>query len=120
MNPGTFNLSMYRGDSYAWRFILWEDGAKTIPVDLTNVDVKVEVRDKPGGTVILPMPCVVTPPNIIDMSMTPEMYATCPTRGVWDMQLTFDDGRVSTIIGGSTSITPDVTDSVILASTRRV
>lgn len=105
---------MYRGDSYSWRFILWEDDAKTTPVNLTGAEVSLEIRDKPAGTTILPMPCVVTIPNIVDISMTPAMYATCPTKGVWDLQITFQDGRVQTPIGGSVSVTADVTDSAPL------
>jgi len=112
MNPGKFDFNMYRGDSYTWRFILWSDEARLIPVDLTGATVAAEIREKDSGTIILPLPCVVELPNKIDISMTPDMYDQCPLKGVWDLQITFSDGEVQTPIGGTVTVTPDVTGSV--------
>jgi hypothetical protein len=112
MNPGKFDFSMYRGDSYAWRFVLWTDDAKTVPLNLTGAAVDLEVRDKPAGSIVFPIPCVIVPPNNVDVIFTPEMYDGCPAKGVWDMQITFSDGEVQTPIGGSVSITQDITKSV--------
>jgi hypothetical protein len=112
MTPGNFNLNMYRGDSYAWRFILWNDAVKVDPVDLADATVAAEIREKPGGLTILVMPCVVTLPNIIDITKEPDMYADCPVKGVWDLQVTFTtSGEVHTPIAGSVSVSPDVTGS---------
>jgi hypothetical protein len=58
----------------------------------------------------------ITQPNIINMAMTPAMYADCPSTGVWDVQLTFSDGRVTTPLAGKVTITPDVTDSLPLGT----
>lgn len=111
MTPGRFDFNMYRGDSYSWRFILWNDVGKFDPIDLTNAVAEAEIREKPGGTVILNLPCVVTLPNIVDITMDPDMYVLCPVKGVWDLQLTFNDGQVHTPIGGNVSVSPDVTGS---------
>jgi hypothetical protein len=109
--PGTFNLEMYRGDTYAWRFTLYPSGLTT-PVDLTGVTVKAEIRSAPGGTVYATMPCTVTLPNIIDMRFDVEMWEAWTARNaVWDMQLTYAGGEVATIIAGTVTVTPDVTDS---------
>ena len=45
MRPGTYDLDLYRGDSYAWEFHLWDDEAKTAATDLTVVTVR---RATPG------------------------------------------------------------------------
>ena len=114
MTPGKFDFNMYRGDSYAWKFVLWEDSEKTIPVDLTGATIKLEVRDKSGGIVLLTMPCTVTLPNSIDVAMTPAMYTGVPAKGVWDLQITLANTQVHTPIGGSMNITPDITDSEVV------
>lgn len=114
MQPGTFNFNLYRGDSYAWRFLLWEDDEKTLPVNLTGATLKLEVRTGPGGAILLTMPCVVTLPNIVDLAMTPAMYDGLLAKGVWDMEITFADGQVKTPIAGSMSINPDITNSEVV------
>jgi hypothetical protein len=112
MTPGKYNLDLYRGDSYAARFVLWQDDASTIPVDLTGATVAAEIRDKSAGLKIVELDVTVTVPNIVDVYMTPDMYTDCPAKGVWDLQVTFADGQVHTPIAGAVTITPDVTDSL--------
>ena len=112
MTPGKYNLELYRGDSYAWRFILWADDAQTVPVDLAGATIKAEIRDKSAGAKIVELTTTATMPNIVDVAMTPTMYETCPAKGVWDLQVTFPDGQVHTPVGGSVTVTTDVTDSV--------
>jgi hypothetical protein len=111
MAPGKFDLAMYRGDSHSWRFVLWKDDAKTQPLDLTDAKVESEIKDKIDGTAILPLPCVVTLPNTVDISMNPSMYQHCPMDGVWDLQVTFPDAQVHTPIAGEVKVTADVTGS---------
>lgn len=119
MTPGKFDLDLYRGDSYAWRFILWQDAAQTIPTDLAGATVAAEIRDKSAGNKIVELTVVATMPNIVDVSMTPTMYADCPAKGVWDLQVTFPDGQVHTPIAGQVTVTADVTDSVPMARATR-
>ena len=110
--PGKYDLSLYRGDSFEWRFQLWEDEARTDPVDLTGATVAAEFRDKSGGLTIVAFRCVVTLPNIIDVFMDAAMWAGAPATGVWDLQITFLDGEVRTVVAGKVAVTADVTDSV--------
>jgi hypothetical protein len=114
MNPGHFNLELYRGDSYAWRFILWQDDARTDPLDLTGATVAAEIREKSAGTHIVDLDVTVTLPNVVDVAMTPTMYATCPSKGVWDLQISFADGTVHTPVAGTVTVVGDVTDSVAM------
>jgi hypothetical protein len=113
MIPGKLDLKLYRGDSYAWQFKLWQDSARTTPVVISAAGtvVAAEVRDKPGGVKIVPLSCVVTAPNIVNVTMTSAMSISCPPKGVWDLQVTYPDGQVQTPIGGAVLIIPDVTDS---------
>ena len=119
MTPGKYSLLIYRGDSYKWQFKLWSDTAKTVPVDLTGVTVKSEIRDKPGGNLLGALTCVVTMPNIIDASMTATDTAALATSGVWDLQLTYTDGDVSTVLSGTATVTMDVTDSAAMRAANK-
>jgi hypothetical protein len=111
MIPGKYDLKLYRGDSYTWRLILWNDDAKTVPFDLTGAIVESEIRDKPSGAKIIPLTCVITLPNTIDITAYPANSVAAPPKGVWDCQITLPDGTVKTPIGGQVIVVPDVTDS---------
>ena len=113
MMPGTYALTVYRGDDYAWRFMLWVDAAKTQPVDLTGMAVKAEVRDKPSGANIVPLAITVTLPNIIDMVLAHAASQQLPLSGRWDLQLTDAAGLVATVLAGAVRVTADITDSTI-------
>lgn len=113
MTPGNYPLVIYRGDSYKWQFKLWSDTAKTQPVDLTGVTVKAEIRDRPGGNLLGTLACAITMPNIINASLTSTDTALL-TSGAWDMQLTYSDGEVSTVLSGLVTVTMDVTDSAAM------
>jgi hypothetical protein len=114
MKPGVYDLSLYRGDTYRWTFKLWADPGKTQPLDLTGVTVKSEIRDKPGGPPTL-LTCTITAPptsGVIDMVLATAQWVTIPAGGVWDMQLTYADGTVRTVVAGKVTVTADVTDSI--------
>jgi hypothetical protein len=117
--PGQFPLVIYHGDSYNWEFRLWSDAAKTIPIDLTGVTAKSEIRDQSGGSVIVPLTCTITVPNIINAALIAvNSQSLTISSGVWDLQLTYPDGSVTTILAGPVSVTADVTDSVSSTLTR--
>jgi len=117
MTPGTLPLKLYRGDTYRWRFQFWSDTAKTQPIDMSRViEVRAEIRDQPSGTTIVPMTGSVTLPNIIDMTLAHSDSRRLPDAGVWDLQLTYNDGSVATPVAGPVAVTADVTDSGVSAS----
>lgn len=111
MTPGKYDLSLYRGDSYTWQFVLWQDEDKTIPTDLTDVVAAAQIRAKPGATPIIVLECEVTAPNIVTVQLTPEAWedSSCIVVGMWDLELTYLDGTVQTVIAGKVRITADVT-----------
>jgi len=109
--PAKYPLAIYRGDTFRIAFRLWKDRDKTEPVDLTDIDVKAEVRDKPSGLNITLMSTTVELPNLIEMEMSAVTTGTLPAIGAWDLQLTYASGDVTTILAGGVTVTPDVTDS---------
>ena len=112
MTPGKYDLALYRGDSYSWRFQLWRDPGRTQPLDLTGALVAAEIRDKPGGLTIVVLTCVVTLPNIVDVDLDAEAWVAAPMAGVWDLEVTMPDGTVQTPVAGKVSVTADVTGSL--------
>lgn len=112
--PGTYNMKLYRGDSAEWTFTLWEDEAQTVASDLTGAEVAAEIRNKSAGDKIVALECEFTG-NVVTVRMTPDLYTDCPARGVWDLQITFPDGTVRTVLAGKVNCTGDVTDSEAMA-----
>jgi hypothetical protein len=114
MMPGDYPLAIYKGDSYRFQFLIWLDAAKSQPVDLTDVMVKAEIRDKPAGQQIYALDCSIVLPNTIEAILTPLVSASLPVGSlVWDIQLTYPDGMVNTVLAGKVTVTQDVTDSFI-------
>jgi hypothetical protein len=112
MIPGKLNLAIYRGDTYRWRFTLWEDPERTRPVFLTDATVKSEIRDKPAGNVLAVIACTIQQPNFIDAVLDADASSGLPPKGVWDLELTFAAvGDVRTVLAGAVAVTPDVTNS---------
>jgi hypothetical protein len=106
--PLNYPLSVYRGDTGGWRFILWSDTARTQPVDLTGATVAAQMRDKPDGLKVIALTCTVTLPNIIDVALDPASSAQA-VGGAWDLQVTFPDGTVTTVAAGRVYVTADIT-----------
>ena len=108
--PGSFDLNLYRGDTGRWRFTLWADEAKTQPAALTGATAAAQIRNAPGGNVVVSLACSVVLPNQIDMVLAAVDSAGLPlSRGVWDLQVTYASGDVSTVVAGRTCVTADVT-----------
>lgn len=120
MRPGTYDLNLYRGDSYHWQFVCF---TSTGNADLTGVTAKAEIRSAPGGAVLATPTCTVTQPNKIDMVLNTPMWTNLKGNGVWDLQLTYSTttpASVVTIIRGAVVVTPDVTDSAAAVFARGV
>lgn len=111
MQPANLSLDIYRGDTMRLRIKLLDQAQK--PIDLTGVVAKSEIRDRPAGTQITPLSCTITLPNVIDLVLAAAASHKLPSKGVWDLQLTYASGDVVTPLAGPVSITPDVTDSTL-------
>lgn len=120
MQPGTYNLTLYRGDSYEWDFVCWADAFKTTPADLTGAIAKAEIRNAPGGATVMELLCVITD-STVNVQLPVILWEGWALRtAVWDLQLTYLDGTVATIVAGSVTVTPDVTDSETIAARTEV
>ncbi len=108
MQPAEFDLSLYRGDTSRLQLKLWSDQAASQPIDLTGATAASQIRNKPGGDIIVDMACTVTTPNIIDAVLLAADSDTLPKRrGAWDLEVTAAD--VFTPIAGKVTITEDIT-----------
>jgi hypothetical protein len=112
MKPGNYPLDIYRGDTYRWQFTLWADADKTQPVDLTGVTARSQIRDKPAGKLLSTIDCTITQPNIILGTLTADECAKITgTTCAWDLQLTWPNEDITTLLAGAVALTIDVTDS---------
>jgi len=125
MIPGNYNLEIYRGDTYRWTLLLWQDDERLTPYDLTNLsEAKAEVRDGPCGNLIITLDLTVEQPQTIKIELPANLSRQLPCarsrvpgqivtwRGAWDLELTFESGDVNTILTGQVIVTPDITRSV--------
>ena len=110
MIPGALPLPLYRGDTQSWTCTLWADDEESVPADLTGVVAKAEIRDRPGGSKITPLSCSIDG-NVITVSLGAAESKTLPSKGAWDLQLTYDSGAVATVVAGPVTVTADITDS---------
>jgi hypothetical protein len=111
---------LYRGDTYRWQFRLWLDTASTQPADLTGATAVSQIRDKPGGTLIAALTCVITLPNLIDATLSAADSAKLPSSGAWDLQVTYASGDVATVLAGPVNTTSDVTTVATVAAVAAV
>lgn len=109
MIPGTYDLCLYRGDTSRWQFRLWQDEARTMPVDLTGAAVLAQIRAGPTGNVQATPTTSIIPPNLIDMVLTAAQSASLAAGGVWDLEITYASGDVATPLRGRVQVQQDVT-----------
>lgn len=106
-------LRLYRGDSYAFQVRTWHDDAHTDPLPLTGATAAGRIDHCDGSA--MDLECAVTLPNLIDVVLPATLWngthCTCggSRKGRWDLQLTWSDGRVYTLVSGPVSVSEDVT-----------
>lgn len=115
MVPGKLDLTIYRGDTYKLPLRLRErntNGTAGAPLDLTGCTIKAQARtDEDGSTPLASF--TVTPDadpttGLFTLSLT--VVQTKALRGgVWDVEVTWPDGTVSTYLKGKVTVLKDVT-----------
>jgi len=122
MIPGVFDLKLYRGDTHSWTFNLWEDEAKTIPIDISAPEftVNCQIRDKPKplGITLVTLDAYIVMTNIINVVLHSEAWddesnSWPEKKGFWDLEVVQDvttELLVTTYVAGKVLITPDITD----------
>jgi hypothetical protein len=113
--PASKPLDLYRGDTFPFAARLWADAAMTVPVDLSSVVPRAQLRTLYAlpelvDSLILEIACVVELPNIVHMVINAADWpATVCDDARWDLQLTDAGGTVRTVLAGPVRITGDVT-----------
>lgn len=105
-HPGTLPLRLYRGDSYAWQVRVWVDEAHTSPMDLAGAVAAAQIGGT-GGVIVID--CTITLPNIVDLELAATSWNGTLALDRWDLQLTWDDGRVYTLLAGPVTVSDDIT-----------
>lgn len=115
MLPASRNLTIYAGDTFEMSVRLREktvDGLPGNPVNLAGCTPKSQIRaTEDSSTVIAEFSCALdTDPTtgIINVSLAASTTATL-VGGVWDLQLTFPDGKIRTYVKGNVSVQKEVT-----------
>lgn len=87
-----------------------------LPIDLTGYTVRMQVRNKPGGTVILDSDdaggstVIDGPMGQIDVAFSlPTMLAVTADQGVYDVAMTAADGRVDVLVEGTVKFVEGIT-----------
>lgn len=101
-------LRLYRGNSYSWQVRTWADEAHTQVIDLTGATAAAQLE---GPGAILELVVAVELPNLINVELPASSWLAVEAFGLnrWDLQLSWDDGRVFTLLAGTVSVTDDVT-----------
>lgn len=107
--PGVYDLHLYRGDTKGWQFRLWADEGRSVPIDLTGVTPTAQMRDRPGGTILVSMVAAVVGPNVVQVNLYTAQSMRAPHKGVWDLQLVYPAGEVQTVVSGTVVVDTDVT-----------
>lgn len=115
--PGTYDLEIYRGDDFERPIFLRE---KEVPgpgpyIDLTGWSGRAMYKAKVGDTT----PVISFTVTILNqgsflggltISLTKAQTAALTTfKGVWDLELTDDDGNTTTYLKGDVEVNKDVT-----------
>lgn len=93
--------------------ILWTD-SEGAPVDMTGCSARMQLRVTPTSAVVLDLStengriALAAGAITLDVDAATMQGLTCEA-GSFDLQVTYADGRVATILGGKFRVIPDVT-----------
>lgn len=109
--PARRDITQYRGDTLAMVVRLWQDGAHTVPVDLTGATVQAQVRTSAVDEMIAATFGISIADNAVTLTLTPSQTRDLPANGVWDCEVDWqsDGQNLQTVLAGSVVVTQDVT-----------
>lgn len=115
MVPAVYNFpKLYEGDTHDGLSITVETttGGVSSPVDLTNVDIAMQVRSNSAGALALDLSVGsgITKTDATNGVFRVDAF-TVPAAGLYDydIEFTYADGTVKTYMGGAMSVKADVT-----------
>jgi hypothetical protein len=111
---GKYNLRIKRGDTLSVVMVL-RDAVTKDPVNLTGCSYLAQVRQTKDSTTVIAELVInaLTPAEgEIEVFMAPEDSAEIPSaslpRAVWDLEVTYADGFVQTMVEGDVELSGDV------------
>ena len=107
--PASQELAAYQGDSYVLK-CQYQDAEGT-PLDLTGAAVRLAAKaaiNDPDPVMILAGQLYNPPKGKFAFAITPTASKRLPLSMVYDVQITFRDGFVRTIMRGNFTLIPEV------------
>jgi hypothetical protein len=117
--PATHNITVYRGDTYT-ETITYKEGAEGVEVGrtLAGATILAQIRTETGAAsatasfTCTPDADQVTNPGKFVMTLPPAQSTLLTgTSYVYDVQVTWSDGKVQTLKAGTITVTQDVSRS---------
>lgn len=110
--PTSYALELYRGDTARRTFVLWADDEKTQPFDLAGATARAQIRrSQLAPELLVELACTITLPQTVDVVLEASSWPAdeCFETGAWDLELSYDEGTVQTIVAGPVRVVGDVT-----------
>ena len=113
--PATYNFAAYQGDTLTFN-VTYKEGAvdAEVGVSLTGATLLCQIKATKGGSVVTTMTCTadadqVTNPGKMAVLLSDTNAALLTASSyVYDIEVTWADTTVQTILEGSISVTADV------------
>jgi len=104
------DLAIYQGDDYSAVVTVTSNGTPPATV-LAGYTAQAQIRTAVADVspaVVVQITTTVASPNIT-LSIPHTITKTLVAQYVWDLQLTYQDGTITTILNGNVNITQEVT-----------
>ncbi len=112
MPPIRIALNIYQRRHAAWSFVIWQDDAMSLPVDLTGATVAAEIRMKPGlDPAILPACCGHAAEYDRRRARARPIARCYRSSAGGTRKSPIASGNVATFVAGAVLVTPDVPGS---------
>lgn len=122
VGPAEFNIEAYQGDTIVFTVTLrqetdsatWADPntPEYEPVDLTGATFEAQVRPRPGASSLwatFTIEAVDLPQGQVRLVLPADESANIRRNAQWDLEVTFPDGTVRTLLYGAVMLTKQVT-----------
>lgn len=107
--PSNYDIEIYEGDTFKFRLTLTD--ANGAALNLGGYTAKAQLKTNYADTSPIEFVCVITLPNIVDISLAASTTATLDVNEsyIYDVQLTSAGGEVRTYLTGDVTVRPEVT-----------
>lgn len=103
----TLNFTTKRGDTF--RRVTFQININELPFDLTDGDVKMQLRKEAGGVIALEPALTIFDAENGQFAIDEQIINIPACNYKYDIQITNQDGEVNTWISGLFTITDDIT-----------